>query len=112
MARQPHDLRHTCASLARSAGVNVLTLQRMLGHKESAELVVSWGGVPQSALWRGCSVRPGVDTGGSLRRVERGMVMACGQGPLQAKAQVVPLWVRPIARSRRRLSAALRWCSQ
>ncbi|PRC42815.1 site-specific integrase, partial [Mycobacterium sp. ITM-2017-0098] len=32
----PHDLRHTCASLAISAGVNVLTLQRMLGHKSAA----------------------------------------------------------------------------
>jgi integrase len=29
----PHDLRHTCASLAVSAGVNVLALARMLGHK-------------------------------------------------------------------------------
>jgi integrase len=28
----PHDLRHKCASLAVSAGVNVLALQRMLGH--------------------------------------------------------------------------------
>jgi integrase len=28
----PHHLRHTCASLAISAGVNVLALQRMLGH--------------------------------------------------------------------------------
>jgi integrase len=28
----PHDLRHTCASLAVSAGVNVLALQPMLGH--------------------------------------------------------------------------------
>lgn len=28
----PHDLRHTCASLAVSAGVKVLALQRMLGH--------------------------------------------------------------------------------
>ena len=28
----PHDLRHTCASLAVSAGVNVLALQRMLVH--------------------------------------------------------------------------------
>ena len=28
----PHELRHTCASLAISAGVNVLALQRMLGH--------------------------------------------------------------------------------
>ena len=28
----PHNLRHTCASLSVSAGVNVLALQRMLGH--------------------------------------------------------------------------------
>lgn len=31
----PHDLRHTCASLAVAAGVNVLALQRMLGHKSA-----------------------------------------------------------------------------
>lgn len=30
----PHDLRHTCATLAVSAGVNVLALARMLGHKD------------------------------------------------------------------------------
>jgi integrase len=28
----PHDLRHTCASLAVFAGMNVLALQRVLGH--------------------------------------------------------------------------------
>jgi integrase len=32
----PHDLRHTAASLAVSAGANVLALQRMLGHKSAA----------------------------------------------------------------------------
>ena len=32
----PHDLRHTAASLAVSAGVNVLALARMLGHKDPA----------------------------------------------------------------------------
>jgi integrase len=31
----PHDLRHSCASLAVSAGVNILALQRMLGHKSA-----------------------------------------------------------------------------
>ena len=31
----PHDLRHTAASLAVSAGVNVLALQRRLGHKSA-----------------------------------------------------------------------------
>jgi integrase len=28
----PHDLRHTAASLAISAGANVLAVSRMLGH--------------------------------------------------------------------------------
>jgi integrase len=31
----PHDLRHTCASLSISAGVNVLALSRMLGHSSA-----------------------------------------------------------------------------
>ncbi len=30
----PHDLRHMCASLAVSAGANVLAVSRMLGHKD------------------------------------------------------------------------------
>jgi integrase len=32
----PHDLRHTAAALAVSAGANVLAVQRMLGHKDAA----------------------------------------------------------------------------
>jgi len=32
----PHDLRHTAASLAVSAGANVLAVSRMLGHKSAA----------------------------------------------------------------------------
>ena len=32
----PHDLRHTCASLAVSAGANVLALAGMLGHKDAS----------------------------------------------------------------------------
>jgi integrase len=35
----PHDLRHTCASLSVAAGVNVLALQRVLGHT-SAKLTL------------------------------------------------------------------------
>ena len=30
----PHDLRHTCASLAVSSGANVQAVSRMLGHKD------------------------------------------------------------------------------
>ncbi|WP_255453228.1 tyrosine-type recombinase/integrase [Cryobacterium serini] len=33
----PHELRHTCASLAVSAGANVKALQRMLGHASAKE---------------------------------------------------------------------------
>jgi integrase len=33
----PHELRHTCASLAVSAGANVKALQRMLGHSSTKE---------------------------------------------------------------------------
>ena len=32
----PHDLRHTAASLAVSAGANVKAIQRMLGHKDAS----------------------------------------------------------------------------
>jgi integrase len=32
----PHDLRHTAASLAISAGVNVKAVQRMLGHAKAS----------------------------------------------------------------------------
>ena len=32
----PHDLRHTAASLAISAGANVKAVQRMLGHAKAA----------------------------------------------------------------------------
>jgi integrase len=32
----PHDLRHTAASLAISAGANVKAVQRMLGHASAA----------------------------------------------------------------------------
>jgi integrase len=31
----PHDLRHSCASIAISSGVNVLALSRMLGHNSA-----------------------------------------------------------------------------
>jgi integrase len=31
----PHDLRHSCTSFPISADVNVLALQRMLGHKSA-----------------------------------------------------------------------------
>lgn len=40
----PHDLRHTAASLAISAGVNVKAVQTMLGHKSAALTLDTYSG--------------------------------------------------------------------
>jgi integrase len=45
----PHDLRHTAASLAVSAGANVKAVQKMLGHariRESVGKMWARGGAP------------------------------------------------------------------
>jgi integrase len=39
----PHDLRHTCASLAISAGANVKVVQHMLGHTTAAMTLDLYG---------------------------------------------------------------------
>ncbi|WP_072690449.1 site-specific integrase [Rhodococcus marinonascens] len=39
----PHELRHTCASLAITAGANIKTLQRMLGHSSAALTLDRYG---------------------------------------------------------------------
>jgi integrase len=41
----PHDLRHTAASLAVSAGANVKSVQRMLGHKSAAMTLDVYAGL-------------------------------------------------------------------
>ena len=38
-----HDLRHTCASLAISAGANVKVVQRLLGHKTAVLTLDRYG---------------------------------------------------------------------
>lgn len=48
----PHDLRHTCASLAVSAGANVLAVSRMLGHKNPAETLKTYADLFDSDLDR------------------------------------------------------------
>jgi integrase len=39
----PHDLRHSCASLAISAGANVKVLQTLLGHKTATLTLDRYG---------------------------------------------------------------------
>jgi integrase len=39
----PHELRHTCASLARAAGANVLAVQRLLGHDTATMILDTYG---------------------------------------------------------------------
>jgi len=41
----PHDLRHTAASLAISAGANVKAVQRMLGHASAAMTLDVYAGL-------------------------------------------------------------------
>ena len=41
----PHDLRHTAASLAVSAGANVKVVQRMLGHKSATMTLDIYAGL-------------------------------------------------------------------
>ena len=41
----PHDLRHTAASLAVSAGANVKAVQRMLGHASAAMTLDVYAGL-------------------------------------------------------------------
>jgi integrase len=42
-ARHKHDLRHTCASLAISAGANVKVVQKLLGHKTAVLTLDRYG---------------------------------------------------------------------
>lgn len=46
----PHDLRHTAASLAISAGANVKAGQRMLGHKSAAMTLDTYSGLFEDDL--------------------------------------------------------------
>jgi integrase len=39
----PHELRHTCASLAIAAGANVLAVQRLLGHETATMTLDTYG---------------------------------------------------------------------
>jgi integrase len=43
--RPPHELRHTAASLAVSAGANVKAVQRMLGHASAAMTLDVYSGL-------------------------------------------------------------------
>lgn len=46
----PHDLRHTAASLAISAGANAKAVQRMLGHKSAAMTLDTYSGLFEDDL--------------------------------------------------------------
>jgi len=46
----PHELRHTAASLAISAGANVKAVQRMLGHKSATMTLDVYGGLFEDDL--------------------------------------------------------------
>jgi integrase len=46
----PHELRHTCASLAIRSRANIKTVQRLLGHKTATMTLDTYGGLYQDDL--------------------------------------------------------------
>ena len=59
-----HDLRHTAASLAISAGANVKAVQRMLGHSSAAMTLDTYAKRPGSQCLQGIPGRSNGGTGG------------------------------------------------
>ncbi len=60
----PHDLRHTAASLAISAGANVKAAQRMLGHASAAMTLDTYSDLYEDDL---ASVAVALDSARRLR---------------------------------------------
>lgn len=74
----PHDLKHTAASLAVSAGANVKALQRMLGHKSAAMTLDTYADLFEDDL-------------GSVAERLNERVLAESSGELWSQPQVVQL---------------------
>ncbi len=67
----PHDLKHTAASLAVSAGANVKALQRMLGHKSAAMTLDTYADLFEDDLGsvaERLNERVVLESGGDFRR--------------------------------------------
>jgi integrase len=71
----PHDLRHTCASLAVSAGVNVLALSRMLGHAQPSITLDTYADLFDSDLDAAAAVMHG--------RYGQSVPISCPQGSIK-----------------------------
>jgi integrase len=61
----PHQLRHTCASLAIASGANVLAVQRLLGHATASMTLDRYGHLFSNDL---AAVAKGLDTAGRAAR--------------------------------------------
>lgn len=68
----PHDLRHTAASLAISAGANVKAVQRMLGHKSAAMTLDTYADLFDD------------DLAAVADRLQKNVGVLWGQGPFSA----------------------------
>ena len=80
----PHELRHTCASLAISAGANVKALQRMLGHSSAKETLDTYSDLFDD------------DLDGVASALET-IVSQTDVGKLWARAASMPLRADPIS---------------
>ena len=57
----PHDLRHTAASLAVSAGANVKAVQRMLGHAKASMRLDVYADLDDVAVNLDAAIRAAAD---------------------------------------------------
>lgn len=73
----PHDLRHTAASLAVSAGVNVKALQRMLGHASAAMTLDTYADLFDDDL-------DAIGISLNQARSEAGVLKTCSENPNQS----------------------------
>jgi integrase len=85
----PHELRHTAASLAVSAGANVKSVQRMLGHASAAMTLDVYSGLFDDDL---DTVAERMDQAASAARG------ATGVPPARPEGSVTPLTVRDVRR--------------
>jgi integrase len=69
----PHDLRHTAASLAVSAGANVKAVQRMLGHAPASMTLDVYAGLFADDLTSACQIQRPVEVRVALRKRGSGL---------------------------------------
>ena len=80
----PHDLRHTAASLAISAGANVKAVQRMLGHAKASMTLNTYTHLFDTDL-DAVAVELDMAIKAAAAQADRGSKLKAAAGPLPAR---------------------------